>query len=162
MKRFQMFVLSFGILVAAAVAARALAQDGPGGPPPQDRGGPGGPGGPGGLRGGPGGPGGAGGPGGGFHLLPRFVAEKLELTAAQQKQIAKLEKETKAKLDKILTPEQRKILEQAGPPRVVKVVKAAPVERAVVGVIGAVLDLARRVDRVDLTVPGDEPRPDQF
>jgi hypothetical protein len=49
--------------------------------------------------------------------LPRFVAERLELSDDQVKQIAKLEKETKAKLDKILTPEQRKILNQARPPR---------------------------------------------
>jgi len=64
-----------------------------------------------------GGPGGPGGPGGGFHLIPRFAVEKMNLTADQQKQIAELEKETKAKLGKILTPEQQKIIEEAHPPR---------------------------------------------
>ena len=113
MKRFHLFVLSVSILAAAAFAIRALADDPPDGPPPPDANGPGGPDGPGEGRG----PGGPGGPGGGFHLLPRFVAEKLKLTADQQEQIVKLEKETKAKLDKILTPAQKKILEQARPPR---------------------------------------------
>ena len=107
MKRFQWFALLFGVLTVAAFTARAMAQEPPDGPPPH-----GGPGGPGGFRGGPGGPGG---PDGGFHLFPRFVAEKLELTADQQKQLARLEKETKAKLEKILTPQQRRILEQARP-----------------------------------------------
>jgi hypothetical protein len=45
------------------------------------------------------------------------VAEKLNLTDDQVQQIAELERETKAKLDKILTPEQRKILSQTRPPR---------------------------------------------
>jgi len=69
------------------------------------------------MPGGPdGGPGGPGGPDGGFHLIPRFVTEKMNLTADQLQQIAELEKETKAELDKILTPEQRNILEEARPP----------------------------------------------
>jgi Spy/CpxP family protein refolding chaperone len=59
---------------------------------------------------------GQGGPGGGFHLLPRFVVEKLNLTDSQQQQIADLEKDTKAKLDKILTPEQKKTLDEMRPP----------------------------------------------
>ena len=85
MRRFSAFLVVFGLLVMAALALRATAQDGP----------PGGPGG--------GGPGGAprregpGGPGGGFRLIPRFAVEKLNLTADQQQQIAELEKETKAK-----------------------------------------------------------------
>lgn len=55
--------------------------------------------------------------GGGFHLIPRFVQEKLELSQEQQDQIDQLEKETKAKLEKILTPEQMQILQTARPPR---------------------------------------------
>ena len=57
------------------------------------------------------------GPGGGFHLIPVFAAEKMNLTDDQRKQLDELAKETKAKLDKILTPEQQKILEEARPPR---------------------------------------------
>jgi hypothetical protein len=41
----------------------------------------------------------------------------LKLTDEQLRQIADLEKETKAKLDKILTDEQKKILEESRPPR---------------------------------------------
>jgi hypothetical protein len=50
-------------------------------------------------------------------VLPPFVAEQLELTADQKKEIAELEKEVKAKLDKILTADQKKKLETLGPPR---------------------------------------------
>ena len=72
-------------------------------PPPRD----GGPGGPGGMgnKGGPGGP-------GGFHLLPPRAMEQLNLTADQLKQVAALEAEVKAKLEKILTPEQLQQLKQ--------------------------------------------------
>jgi hypothetical protein len=45
------------------------------------------------------------------------VAEQLKLTDEQKKQVAELEKDTKAKLGKILTSEQKKILEKARPPR---------------------------------------------
>lgn len=58
-----------------------------------------------------------GGPVRGFRLIPPFAAEEMDLTAEQLKQIAALEKEMKAKLYKILTPEQQKILEDARPPR---------------------------------------------
>jgi hypothetical protein len=40
----------------------------------------------------------------------------MNLTPEQLEKIAELEKETKAKLDKILTPEQIQILEEARPP----------------------------------------------
>jgi hypothetical protein len=43
--------------------------------------------------------------------------EKLDLSEEQQQQLKSLEKETKAKLEKILTPEQVKILATARPPR---------------------------------------------
>jgi hypothetical protein len=60
-----------------------------------------------------------GGPGrgpGGFHLLPPRAQERLNLTADQQKEVAALEPEVKAKLDKILTVDQIRQLEQAPPP----------------------------------------------
>jgi hypothetical protein len=91
---------------------------GPGGFGPRE-GGPGGRGSGGRPEGGPGapeGPGGPGGPGGGFHLIPRFAADQMNFTPGQLEKIAELEKETKAKLDQILTPEQLKILEEARPP----------------------------------------------
>ena len=62
----------------------------------------------------PGGPGGQ----GGFHLLPPFAMERLNLAAGQQKQIADLETEAKSKLEKILTPEQMERLHQMRPPPV--------------------------------------------
>jgi Spy/CpxP family protein refolding chaperone len=58
-----------------------------------------------------------GGPPPGFHLLPRFAVDRLNLTEDQQSKIAELEKETKAKLAQILTPEQMKTLEELRPPR---------------------------------------------
>ena len=55
-----------------------------------------------------------GGPGGmqpgGFHVIPPFAQEQLNLTDDQKKQIESLEKETKAKLDKILTDDQKQKL----------------------------------------------------
>ncbi len=40
------------------------------------------------------------------HVLPPFVSDELDLTPRQQKQIAEVEKEVKAKLESILTPDQ--------------------------------------------------------
>jgi Spy/CpxP family protein refolding chaperone len=106
MRRIHALFLAVGIFAVAALAASVTAQEGPGGPATQPAGG------------GPGGPGGGPGRGpGGFHLLPRFAVEKLNLTDDQTKQIAELEKETKAKLAKILTPDQMKTLETARPQR---------------------------------------------
>ena len=71
----------------------------------------------GGQRGGPGGPGG--GPGR-FELgrvLPPFVKDQLNLTEDQEKQLADLEKDVKAKLSKILTADQMKQLQDMRPPR---------------------------------------------
>jgi hypothetical protein len=79
--------------------------------PPASGGAPGDSGGPGGQEGGPRGA------RGGFHLLPPRAQEKLKLTADQQKQIASLETEVKAKLEKILTAEQMQQLKQMRPPR---------------------------------------------
>jgi hypothetical protein len=69
-----------------------------------------------------GGPGGAGGaamparPESGFHVIPRFASDKMNLSPDQLQKISEIEKEAKAKLDKILTPEQMKALETARPP----------------------------------------------
>jgi hypothetical protein len=71
---------------------------GPGG------GGPGGPGGPGG--GGPGGRG-RGGPPQPGQVLPTFLADQLNLTDEQKKQLADVQKEVDARLGKILTAEQK-------------------------------------------------------
>jgi hypothetical protein len=96
------------LLLALVVAAwSATAQDQGGAPPTGERP--------------PRGEGGRGGPGAlgarrGFHLLPPPVQEQLKLTADQQKQLAALEAELKAKLEKILTPEQLKQLQQMRPP----------------------------------------------
>jgi len=48
-----------------------------------------------------------------LHLLPPHAQEGMKLTADQQKQVSNLEVEMKAKLGKILTPEQ---LQQLRPP----------------------------------------------
>ena len=70
--------------------------------------------------------GGPGGPGGGFRGPPRPgevlsppVVQQLQLTAAQVKQLAELQKETDAQLDKLMTEEQRKLwgIEQLNVPR---------------------------------------------
>ena len=69
-------------------------------------------------RGGPGGPGG--GRGGRFgppqpgQILPDFMQDELKLTDAQKKQLATLQKEITAKLNKILTDEQQKQLKEMG------------------------------------------------
>jgi Spy/CpxP family protein refolding chaperone len=55
-------------------------------------------------------------------VMPPFVRDKLELTKEQEKQLADLDREVRAKLKKILTPEQHKQMEEAlrrgpgGPP----------------------------------------------
>lgn len=60
--------------------------------------------------------GGPGRPPAGFHLIPRFAERELNLTDEQRRQIADLEAQTKAKLQKILTPRQMKTLEDSRPP----------------------------------------------
>ena len=49
-------------------------------------------------------------------LLPPFARQAIQLTDEQKKQLAELEKEVKAKLEEILTPEQIKTLEETRPP----------------------------------------------
>ena len=73
-------------------------------------------------EGGPGSVGNARGGPGRINLLPPRVQEELKLTEEQAKQIAVLETETKAKLEKLLTPDQLAQLnnmrspgDQAGP-----------------------------------------------
>jgi Spy/CpxP family protein refolding chaperone len=110
MRRLPIFIVSFGILAVLAMSMRTIAQDNSSSTPPpsqnNDQNGP--------ADGPP--PRGPGGPGG-FHLLPRFVMEKLDLTDDQKDQVRALEKDTKAKLEKILTPAQMKVLQETRPPR---------------------------------------------
>lgn len=90
------------IILALAFGVSALtAQDQGAGPPPGDRPPP---------KDGP-----QGGPErrpGGFHLLSPRAQEQLNLTADEQKQVAALEVDVKAKLATILTPEQLQQLER--------------------------------------------------
>ena len=56
----------------------------------------------------------------GFQLgkvLPPFIVDELELTPAQEAKIAALEKEVRAKLEKILTAKQKRLIQNARPPR---------------------------------------------
>src|SRR5437879_617309 len=111
-RRAYLLAFCLGLMAAVMVCRTAPAEDRPGAgnnpPPPQDRGGPGGPGG--------GGPRGRGGPPQGFHLLPPFAMEQLELSDDQKQQIATLEKETREKLNKILSADQQKKLDELRPP----------------------------------------------
>jgi len=66
---------------------------------------------------GKGGKGGKGGPGGGLHLLPPRMAEQLNLSDDQKKQISALELEMKTQLEKILQPDQLDKLKQGRPGR---------------------------------------------
>jgi Spy/CpxP family protein refolding chaperone len=49
------------------------------------------------------------------HVFPPPVRESLNLTTEQEKQIDDLEKEVRARVNKVLTPEQQKILSEARP-----------------------------------------------
>jgi len=53
---------------------------------------------------------------GGFHVLPPPLMQQLKLTDEQKTQIAALEAETKAKLEKILTADQLTQLKNFRPP----------------------------------------------
>jgi Spy/CpxP family protein refolding chaperone len=50
-------------------------------------------------------------------VLPPFAREQLELTKEQEDQVAKIEKEVKDRLSKVLTAEQRKKADDIRPPR---------------------------------------------
>ena len=69
-----------------------------------------------GVQGGPGGGGRGQGPGGGFHILPPRAMEQLNLTDDQKKQLTDLETEVKAKIEKILTPDQLEKMKTMRPP----------------------------------------------
>jgi Spy/CpxP family protein refolding chaperone len=86
----------FALAAALVLAMSASAQ------PPGGKGGKGFPGGPGGfgMRAAPG------------ELMPGFIQEQLKLTDDQKKQMADLQKEVDARLDKLLTEEQRTQLKQ--------------------------------------------------
>jgi len=91
------------LAVLGALALTASAQDntppaGDAQPPAQRMGGPGGP------------------PRAGFHLLPPPLVQQLKLTDDQKTQIAALEADTKAKLEKILTADQLTQLKNFRPP----------------------------------------------
>ena len=60
---------------------------------------------------------GSGAPRGGFHVLPPPLVKQLNLTDDQKTQIAALEADTKAKLEKILTSDQLKKLNSFHPQR---------------------------------------------
>lgn len=60
----------------------------------------------------PGGPGGRGGMPQPGQILPGFLQEALKLTDEQKKQIAELQKDVDAKLDKLLTDDQKKQLKE--------------------------------------------------
>lgn len=97
--------LALGSSVLFAVAQDNNQNDGPPPGAPAQRG----HGGPGGERGGPRAQ-------AGFHLLPPRAMEQLKLTDDQTKQLAALEAETKAKLEKILTADQMTQLKNMRPP----------------------------------------------
>ena len=90
------------LAVLGALALTASAQDNTppsdGQPPAQHMGGPGGQ------------------PRAGFHLLPPPLVQQLKLTDDQKTQIAALETDTKAKLEKILTADQLTQLKNFRPP----------------------------------------------
>jgi hypothetical protein len=121
------------LAVKLAAEEPAGGRGGPGGGPGAPGGGPGGmrgrgPGGPGGPGGGQGGPGGGpGGPGGGRgrgpggpdggppqpgQIMPGFLQDELHLSDKQKKQLDALQKDVDAKLEKILTEEQKKQLKE--------------------------------------------------
>jgi hypothetical protein len=68
--------------------------------------GPGGPGGPGGR------PGGFGPPGQPGMIMPPFVQDALKLTDEQKQQIAEIQKDVQARIEKVLTEDQRKQLQE--------------------------------------------------
>jgi hypothetical protein len=90
----------------ALFAREAPAAGSPAGGPPGGFGPPG-PGGPGGR-----GPGGFGGPPPPGQVLPGFLQERLNLNEGQKKQVADIQKDVDARLEKILTAEQRKQLQE--------------------------------------------------
>jgi hypothetical protein len=113
-RRAYLTAFCLGLFAAAMVCRPTPAEDQPAGPyqqPPQDRAAGGGPPPEGGQ-----GPRGRAGPAPGYHLLPRFAMRQLDLSDDQKQQLATLEKETREKLNKILTADQQKKLDELRPP----------------------------------------------
>ena len=104
----------------ALIAAEGAGDQGGGGRPGGDRPGGGGPGGPGGGRPGGGNIPGPGGPGmGGMmrppqpgQIMPEGLATQLKLTDEQKKKFAELQKDLDAKMEKLLTDDQKKMLKE--------------------------------------------------
>ncbi len=88
-----LFILGLGL---SAQALRAQT-DTPGGPPPAP-------------------PAAASKPAPTIHVLPPGAAKRLNLTADQQKQLAAIEAEVAAEIEKVLTPAQLEQLKQMRPP----------------------------------------------
>ena len=80
-------------------------------------------------------------------MLPPFIVDELELTEAQQAKIAALEKEVKAKLEKILTAKQKRLIQNARPPHKGKDDKRQGRRRE-----------GRRTRRTRTTTSGSQPR----
>jgi hypothetical protein len=53
----------------------------------------------------------------GFHIIPPFAMEQINLSDDQKQKLAALEKDTRDKLAQILSADQMKKLEEARPPR---------------------------------------------
>lgn len=118
----RLVALALFLSATFAVASLSTAQPPEGGKGGQPgKGGEGGKGGfgqPGGKGGFPGQPGGKGGFGGGFgrmqpgQIMPVFLQDQLKLTDAQKKDVEALQKDVDAKLDKLLTDDQKKMLKE--------------------------------------------------
>jgi len=106
-KKITIAVLTALLVMSHSTILRAEDQGAPTPPPPSDST----------PQEGKVGKGGKGGPGGGLHLLPPRMAEQLNLSDDQKKQISALELEMKTQLEKILQPDQLDKLKQGRPGR---------------------------------------------
>ncbi|WP_435019847.1 hypothetical protein TA3x_001510 [Tundrisphaera sp. TA3] len=94
-------------------------------------------------------------------LMPPQVRDRLTLTEDQGKQLADLEAEVRAKLERILTPAQREQLEVPRPPAGEDEDRGRPVE-AVARELGVTPDQFRAAFRkVTPARPGEEPTREQ-
>ncbi len=115
MRKFMALILMAGLAAVCGVPSSAQ-------PPDEKKGDKKGQPGKGGEKGRPQGKGGFGGPGGGMMftppqpgtIMPAFLQDMLKLTDAQKKDLAALQKEVDAKLEKLLTDDQKKQLKQFG------------------------------------------------
>ena len=96
-------VLFVGAMLAVASLTSAQPPDGgKGGPDGKGKGG----------KGGPGGKGGFGGPPPLGQIMPAFVQDQLKLTDAQKKDLDAMQKDVDAKIEKLLTDEQKKAYQE--------------------------------------------------